>query len=214
MIEPRSLSICGETLYAPIHACAFFDSRDDQYEVILPFMKEGLDNNEKVVNILEAACHHEHCRRLAHAGIGVEERSATSQLNILASEDTYLKGGSFTADKMLHLLEEALLEAKREGYESVRACGEMVWALKSVPGTDQLIEYESRLNLLTPKHSCSLVCMYDVSRFSGRVLADVLSTHQYVIMNRKVHKNPYYIEPHDFLPIYQLRNSSPLPAEV
>lgn len=213
MADQQPLTLCGEVLYAPIHVCAFFDSRDEQYNVILPYIQEGLNRNEKVVNILERACHHEHCERLAAAGITVQEKMHSNQLNVLASEDTYLKGGSFEAEKMLQLLEDALIEAKNEGYKSTRACGEMIWALKKVPGTDELIEYEARLNLLTPKHSCSLVCMYDVSRFSGRVLADVLATHSHVIMNGRVHKNPYYIEPLEFLLTLQRRRQSPLIPE-
>ncbi len=213
MNEQQPLTICGEVLHAPIHICAFFDSREEQYNVILPYILEGLGENEKVINILEGACHQEHCERLANAGVLVEEKLANGQLSVLASEDTYLRGGSFAAEKMLKLLEDALLESNSEGYSSVRACGEMVWALKNLRGTDELIEYEARLNLLTPKHSCSLVCMYDISRFSGRVLADVLSTHSHVIMNGKIHKNPYYIEPLEFLPTLQRRRQRSLVPE-
>jgi hypothetical protein len=101
---------------------------------------------------------------------------------------------------MYNMVERALVDAKHAGYDSIRACGDMTWALRSVPGTDELIEYEARLNDLTPKHSCSLICMYDVNRFSGRALADVLATHPYVILNGKIHKNPHYIEPIEFLP--------------
>lgn len=210
MIKQQSLTLCDEILYAPIHVCAFFDSSEEQYRIITPYIREGLDRKEKVINILESASHHEHCERLSSGGIAVQDKLASSQLNVLASEDTYLKGGSFAAQKMLRLLEEALIEAGGEGYESVRACGDMVWALKNLPGTDELIEYEARLNLLTPKHSCSLVCMYDINRFSGRVLTDVLSTHSHVIMNGKIHKNPYYIEPLEFLPTIQRRRQSSL----
>lgn len=213
MTKQQPLTLCGEILYAPIHVCAFFDSRDEQYNVILPYIEEGLDRKEKVINILERACHHEHCERLSNAGIAIEHKSVSKQLNILASEDTYLKGGSFETEKMLRLLEDALIESQTEGYKSVRACGEMVWALKNVPGTDDLIEYEARLNLLTPKYSCSLVCMYDINRFSGRVLTDVLATHSYVIMNGKIYENPYYIEPLEFLPTLQRRRQSSLRPE-
>ena len=213
MTKQQPLTLCDEILYAPIHVCAFFDSRDEQYSVILPYIQEGLERKEKVINILEGASHHEHCERLSNAGIPVLEKSASNQLHVLASEDTYLKGGSFEAEKMLQLLEDALIEAGSEGYDSVRACGEMEWALKNVPGTDELIEYEARLNLLTPKHSCSLVCMYDINRFSARVLTDVLATHSHVIMNGKIHKNPYYIEPLEFLPTLQRRRQSSLIPE-
>src|ERR1700754_60277 len=146
MLKQQPLTLCGETLYAPIHICAFFDSRDEQYNVILPYMQEGLDRKEKVINILERACHEEHGERLSDAGILLQEKLASNQLNVLASEDTYLKGGNFEAEKMLQLLEDSLIEAHNEGYDSVRACGEMVWALKNVSGTDELIEYEARLN--------------------------------------------------------------------
>ena len=214
MIKQQPVTLCGEILYAPIHVCAFFDSSDEQYNVILPFMQEGLNNNEKIISILESACHPEHFEWLSNAGIPVQENVASNQLNVLASEGTYLKGGSFAAQNMLKLLEDALIEAGSQGYNSVRACGEMVWALKNVRGTDELIEYEARLNLLTPKHSCSLVCMYDVNRFSGRVLTDVLATHSHVIMNGKIHKNPYYIEPLEFLPILQRRRQVSLVPEL
>lgn len=210
MEKQHSHTLCGETLNAPIHVCAFFDSKEEQYNVILPYIQEGLERNEKVINILEQACHHEHCQRLSDTGIPIDSPSMAQQLNILASEDTYLKDGFFGAEKMLALLEEALIEAENEGYESVRACGEMVWALKDVPGTDELIEYEARLNLLVPKHSCSLVCMYDVNRFNGKVLTDVLATHSHVVMNGKIYKNPYYVEPLEFLPILQSRRQRSL----
>jgi len=204
--------VCGEELSTPIHVCAFFDSREEQYDVILPYILEGLNKNEKIINILEQACHHDHYERLGNFEIDVEEKSKTKQLHTLASEDTYLKDGYFEAEKMLNLLEDALIEANDEGFESVRACGEMVWALTNMPGTDELIEYEARLNLLVPKHNCSLICMYDVNRFSGRVLKDVLATHSHVIMNGSIYKNPYYIEPLKFLPnLLRKKQSSLLP---
>lgn len=200
MAKHSSLTLCGETHQAPMHICGFFDSEDERYEIILPYLKEGLENNEEVLNILESTSYPDHCERLSNAGIPVEEKLATKQLKVLSADETYLKEGYFAADKMYDVVEKALIAAKDAGYKSIRACGDMAWALRTVDGTDELIEYEARLNQLTPKHSCSLICMYDVNRFSGRALADVLATHPYVILNGKIHQNPHYIEPIDFLP--------------
>lgn len=90
------------------------------------------------------------------------------------SADTYLKGGNFAADRMYDLVEEELLDSEKAGYDSIRARGDMTWALRGVSRTGELIHYEARLNELTPKHSCSLICMYDLNCFSGRVIAHVL----------------------------------------
>lgn len=200
MVQHTSLTICGEVHSSPMHICGFFDSEDERYEVILPYLKEGLENNEEVLNILESTSYDDHCDRLAGAGIPVEEKLANRQLKVLTADETYVKDGSFAANKMYKLVEKALIEAKEAGYDSIRACGDMSWALRNIQGTDELIQYEAQLNELTPRHSCSLICMYDINRFSGRVLADILATHPYVILNGKIHKNPHYIEPMEFLP--------------
>ncbi|WP_116788633.1 MEDS domain-containing protein [Flavobacterium psychrotrophum] len=194
MNEQTPFSVCGETLMSPMHICGFFDSREQQYEVIIPYIMEGLSVNDKVINILESNRHGEHCRCLTDNGISIAQKLASGQLEVLASENTYIKDGKFAAEKMYTMLENTLVSASRAGYESVRACGDMVWALKNLPGTDELVAYEASLNILTPKHPCSLICMYDISNFSQDTLAEVLLTHPYVIKDGKINKNPHYIE--------------------
>ncbi len=210
----QPLTLCGEKLSAPMHICGFFDSEDERYDVILPYLKEGLENNEEVLNILESTSYSDHCNRLHKAGIAVHEKLESSQLKVLSADETYLKGGSFAADKMYNMVEEALINAKAAGYKSIRVCGDMTWALRNVDGTDELIEYEARLNELTPKHSCSLICMYDINRFSGRAMADVLATHPYVILNGKIHKNVHYVESIEYLPSLMRRRKRPLKSDI
>ncbi|MBL0737743.1 MEDS domain-containing protein [Flavobacterium sp. GN10] len=199
MNKQTPFSVCGESLLAPMHICGFFDSREQQYEVIIPYILEGLEGNDKVINILEGNRHGEHCRCLTENGISIAEKLSSGQLEVMASENSYIKDGEFAADKMYKMLEQTLLSASRAGYDSVRACGDMVWALKNLPGTDELLEYEARLNLLTPQHSVSLICMYDISSFSQKALADILLTHPYVIKDGKINKNPHYVEPLELL---------------
>lgn len=199
MNKQTPFSVCGESLLAPMHICGFFDSREQQYEVIIPYILEGLEANDKVVNILEGNRHSEHCRCLADNGISIAQKLSSGQLEVLASENSYIKDGEFAAEKMYKMLEQTLLSASRAGYDSVRACGDMVWALKNLPGTDELLEYEAKLNLLTPKHAVSLICMYDISSFSQNTLRDILLTHPYVIKDGKISKNPHYVEPLELL---------------
>jgi len=195
MDKQTPFSVCGESLMSPMHICGFFDSKEQQYEVIIPYILEGLEANDKVINILEGSRHGEHCRCLADNGISIAGKLTSGQLEVLASEDTYTKGGEFAAERMYAMLEKTLLSASRAGYESVRACGDMVWALKNLPGTDELLAYEASLNVLTPKHSCSLICMYDINSFSQSTLTEVLLTHPYVIKGGKITKNLHYLEP-------------------
>jgi hypothetical protein len=199
MKKDHSVTLCGETMHGPHHICAFFSSRDEQYETLLPWIQEGINNKEEVFSIMHKDFHDDHCCRLSKAGIRVEEAVAQGQLKILASEDSYLHGGSFAAERMTQLLEQALINAKNGPYGKFRGYGEMEWALKNLPGTDELMEYEARINTYAPKYDCSIICAYDITKFSGSAIVDILATHPYVIMNGRIHKNPHYVEPVEFL---------------
>ncbi len=198
-MHQHPITLCGEVLSGPLHICAFFDSRDEQYEILLPWLKEGLNNKETVLSILECDMHSDHCSRMVKADIQIEEHLVNGQLKVAASEDTYLDGGAFAAERMFNLVEQAVIDAQNGPHGRLRAYGEMQWALKNLPGTDELMEYEARLNLLTPKYDCNILCVYDINKFSGRAVADILATHSHVIMNKRIHKNPHFIEPIELL---------------
>ena len=197
--DQHSITLCGESIEGPLHVCAFFDSREEQYKTLLPWIKEGIENKEEIINILDGSLHNDHCCRLSDANIPVHEVVKRGQLKLFASEQTYLNGGSFAAERMVELLENALMDAQNGPYGAFRGYGDMEWALKNLPGTDELIEYEARINTFAPKYNCSIVCVYDITRFSGSAVVDILATHPYVIMDGKIHKNPHFIDPIDLL---------------
>ena len=68
----------------------------------------------------------------------------------------------------------------------------MTWALKGVPGSDKLIEYESGINNLIESHPMTVICQYDANQFDGATLMDVLRVHPYMIAQGRIVSNPYY----------------------
>lgn len=210
----RTIHLCGEPLHGLQHVCAFFDSREEQYEVLNPYFQEGLETGDEVVTIVESVFHDEHVRRMSDGGVPVGRGLESGQLKVLASENSYIQDSVFVVERMYSMLEEVLRGASAGPYRSVRTMGDMEWALKNLPGTDDLMVYEARVNLLATHHDCTLLCAYDVNRFSGRVIADVLATHSHVIINGKVHENPYYVDPVTYLRKLALRKGAESPARV
>jgi hypothetical protein len=192
-------TLCGKPLEGLLHVCAFVDSRDQQYEILLPYLREGMNCEERLLNIVAPENRADHVERLSEGGIDADELVADGRLTLLTFEDSYLKDGCFCADRVLGMIEEALAGAKRDGFPALRAFGEMHWALSGLPGTEQLIEYETRVNYLAPQFEAPLVCVYDVAKFSGRVVMDILSTHPKVILGGQIFENPYYMETDVFL---------------
>ncbi len=75
----------------------------------------------------------------------------------------------------------------------------MSWALEAVPGVEHLMAYESRLNYFIPDKPWVSICLYDVTRFSGAQIMNVLRTHPYTINGGVITENPYFIDPDEFL---------------
>lgn len=71
--------------------------------------------------------------------------------------------------------------------------------LRGIPGSEKLIEYESRLNLLVEQNPITLICQYDANRFDGATIYDVLNVHPMMIVRGQVVRNPYYVPPAEFL---------------
>jgi hypothetical protein len=209
-----AVTLCGRRLPGRQHVCAFVDSTDEQYRILNPFFREGIDAGEEVVTIVESEFHREHLQRMRAGGVAADEALAKGQLKLLASEDTYLKDGVFVIERMHGLLEDALRDAERGPRGRVRAYGDMEWVLRSLPTSDDLMMYEARVNQLIPRYDCTLLCVYDVNQCSGRAMADILATHPYVILGGELQENPYYVEPEVYLHKIALRRPHPAPIKA
>jgi hypothetical protein len=151
-----------------------------------------------VVNLLTAA---QLKSMLASAGVAVEPLLEKGQLVILTAKDAYLKDGQFEPDKMIALLAEETEGALAQGYAALRVTGEMTWALAGEPGSERLVEYESRLNQFFPERKCYAVCQYDRRRFDPEMLLDILHTHPNVLLGREGFDNSrmYFVPTESFL---------------
>lgn len=198
-LNDQYVTLCGKQLHGLRHICAFFESENEQYDILTPYLKEGIDIGDRVVTILESDSHLGHFARLESAGIGTSAAIEREQLMVLKSEDSYLKDGIFVVERMCKMLEDAITSAENSEFKHVRTMGDMDWALRGCPGTDELIVYEARVNEIAPRHDCTLLCAYDINKFSGRVIADVLATHSHVLMGGQIYENPHYVEPLEYL---------------
>jgi MEDS: MEthanogen/methylotroph, DcmR Sensory domain len=148
----QPIRFAGSVLGAQRHVCAFFHSPEEEYRVLLPFIKEGFERGEKAFHIVDPRLREEHLRRLASAGIDVAAAEQSGQCELRSWADAYLRGGHFDQDRMLALIQEVLEGGRQQGFRLTRLVAHMEWALEDRPGVDDLVEYETRLNYLLPRY--------------------------------------------------------------
>jgi hypothetical protein len=64
----RQIWLAGSVLGYRRHVCAFFSGRDEEYQVLLPFVRDGLERGEKVVHTVDPERRGEHFARLEAGG--------------------------------------------------------------------------------------------------------------------------------------------------
>jgi len=204
----KQVRLAGSVLDRRRHVCAFFNSKDEEYRVLLPFIKEGFDQGDRALHIIDPRDRADHLRRLEQAGIDVAEAERKDQLEIRPWEDAYLQEGHFDQYRQIALIDRLLNSRRAHGYPLARLVASMEWALEDKPGVDDIVEYESRLNYTLDKYDDAVCCTYDVSRFSASVIMDALRVHPAVIIGGIYQENPFYLPPDEFLNELRERNAS------
>jgi AcrR family transcriptional regulator len=180
------------------HVCAFYHGPRERDEILISYLEAGLRSGDKCICIVDSVAPEE-----VRAKLHKDPNAATAppQLELLStSQADYLRDGVFQADVMLDFWERTVSAAVRnDGFRFVRIVGEMCWALRDVPGVEELVPYESQVNRFAIRYPQVLLCLYDLDQFSGDIILGVLKTHPKVLAGGTVVANPHYIHPDQFL---------------
>ena len=90
-------------------------------------------------------------------------------------------------------------ESQKDGKRNIRATAEMSWATEAIDGIEDLMAYESRLNYFIPGKPWISICLYNLNKFSGDMIMQVLRTHPYAISKGILTRNPFFINPTEWL---------------
>jgi MEDS: MEthanogen/methylotroph, DcmR Sensory domain len=193
-VPRRSIHLCGQEIEQPGHICAFFTSREEEYQTLIPYLRDGVEAGEQVLNVLDEDRLRDHRERLEAGGVATND----GDVQIASSEQTYLAGGHFDMTRMVGFVREQLVNAATRG-RCVRTAGWMDWMYRNAPGTERAMEYEARMNLLVPTFDCTFMCVYDLTRMPGNMVIDIMATHPYVILDGRIRQNSFYVPPDIYL---------------
>jgi hypothetical protein len=187
------------------HICYLYNDDVERRRVVAKYLESGLLAQEKLLYLVDEMTPEEMLDCLEE--LGVEARSKPAELTVAEAASVYCPRGVFNADEMLDTVRDFYVQAvEREGYAGARGTGEMSWCLVEGRADEaSLMEYEARLNLLVAEYPHTVCCQYDARRFDGNIILDVLAVHPVMIVRGQLVKNPYYVDPEEFLIEYRER---------
>ncbi|GAB7020545.1 MEDS domain-containing protein [Halostagnicola bangensis] len=179
------------------HLALVYESRDEQFQTAIPFVRQGLERGERCLYIADENSKAEVRAAMETAGIDTEATLESGALTIDTAANSYLQNGAFDPDEMLSILSTAIDDAT-ESYNGFRITGEMTWVLSESTDLEDLIEYETKLNQFFPQANAIALCQYNRKRFSPEIIRDIIKTHPYVVQQQTICQNFYYTPPADF----------------
>ncbi len=204
---PAPISLAGSQLGETRHVCAFFNNDEEEYRVLLPFIREGLKSGDKAVHVLNPEQRRDHLQRLAAAGIDPAAAQQSGQLELKTNTEVYLPDGRFDQDRMIEVF-ESLASGNAPGFPLSRICCRMDWAVEDRSHVDDVIEFESRVNDVWRRHDDAVICTYHLGQFGGDAVIDIMRTHPMVIVGGILQHNPFYVPPEEFLREFRQRRAA------
>src|ERR1700740_2290307 len=101
------ISFAGSQLAETRHVCAFFNSDEEEYRVLLPFIKDGFECGHKAVHVVNPEQREDHLQRLTAVGIDTSATEQSGQLDLRTNTEAYLRDGRFDQDRMLEVFKQA-----------------------------------------------------------------------------------------------------------
>lgn len=182
------------------HICGLYETDAARDEILCSYLGQGWQDGDR-----EAFCIHEASQE--HYEQGVRQRvpdcgfhfGQGEQAQLYTPREIYYPEGGVSVPALDTTLTAIYDLFQKPGPRNVRAAAVMSWAREAIPGVEELMAYEARLNYFVSGRRWVSVCLYNLNVFSGATIMQVLQTHPYSISAGRILKNPYYQPPDEWL---------------
>jgi DNA-binding CsgD family transcriptional regulator len=159
------------------HLCAFYESKDDLLDLVLPFFTGGAERGDACVWMMPDSVSAEEAALHGRAAV------AESGIELYVGRKIYLKESHFEREPVVSFWNEKLLQALDAGRSGVSASGDAFWLQPS--DWNAFLEYEAYLTKTIVDTPITLLCTYPLSASKSGDIFDVACAHHFAIAKRK-----------------------------
>jgi PAS domain S-box-containing protein len=183
MLRKSGIEVVGDVPWGT-HFCLFYETKKDLIDVLVPYFKVGLENNEFCMWVTSEPLTEEESKNAMRKVVPNFDRYLKrGQMEIVPHSKWYLKDGSFNMQRVLHGWIDKLNQALDKGYDGIRVTGNTAWLEKR--DWKNFTDYEEKVNSVIGKHRMMAICTYSLARCGALEVVDVISNHQFTLIRRE-----------------------------
>jgi signal transduction histidine kinase len=166
------------------HFCNFFNTKQDLLEILLPFFRAGLENNEYCLWVTSTPITvNEAVQALKQEVPNLGKYVAKQGIEIISDTDWYIKEGIFNPKDVTAGWHQKLNQALEMGYIGMRVNGGEGW-LEGEELWRNFLDYEMALNNSIFDKHIIVLCSYPLEKCSASMVLDVAHVHEMVLSKR------------------------------
>ena len=182
-IRKSGIDIIGDVPWGT-QFCQLYQTKEDLTDILVPYFKAGLENNEFCLwitsNLLDVEEAKKAFRKVIHDFDAYLEKG---QIEIIPYTHWYAKDGLFNPQTVLNGLIKKLNQGMERDYEGLRLAEDVSWQEKE--DWDNSVNYETNLDAVTSKYQ--MIALYTYSLIVSNVteVIDVVSNHQFTLVKKE-----------------------------
>ncbi|KKL83129.1 hypothetical protein LCGC14_1977850, partial [marine sediment metagenome] len=176
------IKIIGNILWGT-HFCLFYQTKEDLIDILVPYFKAGLENNEYCLWVTSEPLNEKEAEKAIKVAMpNFDDYLKKKQIEIVHYTEWYLRDGVFDLDRVLNGWIEKLENAIENGFEGLRITGNTAWLEKK--DWKDFRDYEEEINNVIGNFQMMAICTYSLEKCGSFELLDVIKNHQFALLHR------------------------------
>lgn len=165
------------------HFCQFYQTKQDLLDILVPYFKAGLENNEFCMWVTSKPLSSLEAKKALKAKVSnLDKYIKNGQIEILDYKQWYVKNGRFEAGRVLDGWVKKEKSALKNGFEGLRLTGNTFWLEKK--DWRSFVDYEKKVDSVIGKYKIVAICTYSLNKCGANELIDVINNHQFALIKR------------------------------
>ncbi|MDD4250437.1 MAG: MEDS domain-containing protein, partial [Methanosarcina sp.] len=161
------------------HFCQFYQTKEDLMDILVPYFRAGLENNEFCMWVVSQLSEVEEAKEGLRGAIpDLYTYLENGQIEFIPFTHWYLKEDNFDSESISNVLVEKFNQALANGYDGMRLGNSFRLEKKD---REDFVNYEIRVDSVIGKHPTIALCTYSLDMCNATEIIDIVASHQFVL---------------------------------
>ena len=182
-LRKSGINVLGDIPWGS-HLCQFFETEEDLLQLVIPYFKAGIENNEFCLWIMFDRKQVDHAiKMLKVLDPDLIKNLEKKSIEIVDYMTLYFRDGHFDDKEVCDDVNKRQQNALTAGYDGMRIHANDTWLV--CQNWDVFVKYEREMQTLVHDQQIILLCTYDLSGLNATTLLDMAHLHDTIIAKRK-----------------------------